>query len=467
MSLSGESAAKYYVCHVVLNSITLRASTWTLHSFNLIITNAIIPETKFILTSNNQDGYQYSVEILASRFGQIKTLGSFQINISNCVINGTKRPTSTLIDILNSSVNINHFIFFNQIKYDAGPAIINGVNSHINLANVNIFQNYAVDGLIWASTNSKMHINNSTFDSNGMFLWTSGVLILKQNSVLFLSKCTCQNNGAIYGPCIHASDNVSIIAKTSIFYYNHAIRGGAIYLNNNYQTDGIYIKETIIDNKNNKTGINVNNPGQNNLNRGHKGTLIFMECKFYLHTASKGGVFYIEGSSLDIFMNQCLFRSNRGCKVGGSIFLQGGYPLAIRLYLEGCNFRDGTSMKASTIFVRQAQVDIHNCTIYNCFYSIMSVANNSILNISYMFIENSVAIFGYIDIQDSVVLSMVDSNMTSHFAATYPNGFFIYARNNCSVVVSNSVFGDGSHNWVMRNIFGHSLFLPRSNKLHI
>ena len=43
--------------------------------------------------------------------------------------------------------------------------------------------------------------------------------------------------------------------------------------------------------------------------------------------------------------------------------------------------------------------------------------------------------------------------MTSMYFFTSPNGFFVFARNNCSVRISNSIFGDGNHNQIMTNAF--------------
>ena len=89
--------------------------------------------------------------------------------------------------MVNCNVNIENSIFSNQIKYNKGPAIINVVRSHIDIVNVNISQNYALDGLLMISNNSILTVQNSMFSHNGLFLLTSSVLILKYSSVLFLS----------------------------------------------------------------------------------------------------------------------------------------------------------------------------------------------------------------------------------------------------------------------------------------
>ena len=82
----------------------------------------------------------------------------------------------------------------------------------------------------------------------------------------------------------------------------------------------------------------------------------------------------------------------------------------------------------------------------------IAATDYSILNISQLLvIENSWVMLAYIDIQNSVTLIIIDSRMTSTVA---PNGFFIYAQNNCSIYISKSLFGDGNSNWAMTNIFG-------------
>ena len=164
------------ICNITLNEVTLDDSIWELHGLNLKIINAIVPKTKFLLYSNNKEDFIHSVNILSSSFGQLKVLMGFNINISNCYIDGNTRLSSTLIDIVDCNLSITNFIFFNQMKHDKGPAIINAMACHIDIMNVNILQNYALDGLIWVSNSSVLQIKNSMFSDNGLFIWTSSIL---------------------------------------------------------------------------------------------------------------------------------------------------------------------------------------------------------------------------------------------------------------------------------------------------
>ena len=294
--------------------------------------------------SDENNANIYSVNILSSSFGQLQTSGRFHITIANCYLDGNTRVSSTLVDIVDCTLNIENFIFFNQRKYDKGPAIINAANSYVSMVNVNIYKNYALNGLIWTSNSSKLHIKKSNFNGNGMFLWTSSVLILKHNSILFLSKCKCQNNPALYGPCVHASDDITIIAKKSTFYYNNALRGGAVYWKNNMK--GSDINET---NSHHKIDVNREDFRERNLRR-YKAKLVFQECVFYQHIAFTGGVLFMEGSSVEVYVIQCFFIGNKGCKVGGSIFLQGDYSLTTKMYIEKSCFLGDSVL--SNIFIR-------------------------------------------------------------------------------------------------------------------
>ena len=216
-------------CNIALNGVFLNRSVWKLYGFNFLITNSSVAKTKFILCPNGHIRKTYSINIIASIFGQIQASKGFNINILNCSMDGNKRLTSTLIDILNCKLSIRNFTFFIHKKYDKGPAIINAVESHIYMVNVNILQNYVLDGLILASNKSVLHVANSTFESNGMLLLTSAVFVVKINNLLLLSNCTCKYNRAFSGPCIYASGTNTITAKNSTFYFNRGIKGGAIY----------------------------------------------------------------------------------------------------------------------------------------------------------------------------------------------------------------------------------------------
>ena len=109
-------------------------------------------------------------------------------------------------------------------------------------------------------------------------------------------------------------------------------------------------------------------------------------------------------------------------------------------------------MGAAILSISQAHVNIHICTINYSAHGLMSFADYSIVNITHLSVQGSPPVLGYIDIQNSVMLYITNSQMTS-FIWILPNGFFVFARNNCSVYISNSIFGDGSHSWIITNVF--------------
>ena len=380
------------ICNITLNEVTLDDSIWELHGLNLKIINAIVPKTKFLLYSNNKEDFIHSVNILSSSFGQLKVLMGFNINISNCYIDGNTRLSSTLIDIVDCNLSITNFIFFNQMKHDKGPAIINAMACHIDMMNVNILQNYALDGLIWVSNSSVLQIKNSMFSDNGLFIWTSSILILSHNSVLFLSNCKCENNGAVHGTCIYASGSVKIIAQKSIFNGNHAIRGGAVYWKSKA------IKDTASEISRCKFESHLENSRERHIMQEYKTELIFEECIFTGHLALKGGIFYVDGSSVVVSMNNCITKSNGGL-MDTTILVQGQHPLSAKLNVNGCLFTDDLSWGAGILSIRRAEVNIHTSTISDSAFSLISVVDYSIVNITRLSIKQSPTPFGYIDIQ--------------------------------------------------------------------
>ena len=290
-------------CNVTLNGITLNDSTWTLYGFNLRIIDAIVTKTSFILLPGIKNHSVHLVKISNSSFGQIKASKGFIINISNCNFNSNTRLTLTLIDVVHCNVSIKNSIFFNQIKYNKGPAIINAVTSHIDIVSVNISQNYALDGLLRISNSSILNVKNSTFSHNGLFILTSSVLILKYNSVLFLSHCKCDNNKAIFGPCVLASSTVTIIAKHSTFNGNHAVIGGVIYWKNDinrkdhFQGKEFAKYEAVV-------GITITK--RINFDQDYKSNFLFNSCTFAEDLTFEDSVLHLDGSPVDVFSEQLL-----------------------------------------------------------------------------------------------------------------------------------------------------------------
>ena len=422
-----------------------------MYGFNLRIIDAIITKSSFVLISGGKDHSVHLVNILNSSFGQIKASRGFNINISNCNINGNTRLTSTLINVVHCNVSIENSIFSNQIKYNKGPAIVNAVTSHIDIVNVNVSQNYALDGLLWISNNSILKIKNSMFNQNGLILLTSSVFILKYSSVLFLSNCKCDNNGAIFGSCVLASGSVTIIATYSKFSGNHAVIGGALYWNNKIVRRELFKrKEFVIY----KGGANINIPQKMNIVQAYKSIFMFESCVFTAHITFEESVLHLHGSPMDIFVNNCYIGDNIGFLDRGSIFIQGQGPSATKVYIQGCFFHNNTP---AILFTTRAHVDIHNCTVSDSGIDLMSITDYSIVNMTHLSVRGFPPTFGYIDIQNSVMLSIANSQMTSFFVPI-PNGFFVFARNNCSVYISNSTFGNGSPNLIMTNVFAISNF---------
>ena len=184
---------------------------------------------------------------------------------------------------------------------------------------------------------------------------------------------------------------------------------------------------------------------------------MFEECIFSGHTTARGGVFYVDGSPVVVSINNCIIKSNGGV-LDTTFLVQGQHPSSSKLNVKGSFFIGDMSWGSGVFSIKQAHVDIHNSTISVSGFGLISVADYSIVNITHLSINQSPAWFGYIDIQNNVKLFVADSWINSSYFFVVPNGFFIYARNNCSIVVKNSQFGDGNRNGVITNVFGLLIF---------
>ena len=158
---------------------------------------------------------------------------------------------------------------------------------------------------------------------------------------------------------------------------------------------------------------------------------------------------------MEILIIECFFIDNEAHIFGGSIFVQGEYPLSTKLRIKESNFTDALGPLFGTmLFIRTAQADIQACTIDNIFANIIYATDRAILKISHMSVRSG-ALVCYIEIHNSVTLELIESNMTNTFSLSL-NGFFICASNRCSVNVSNCLFGDGNQPWMLTNVFSLS-----------
>ena len=345
--------------------------------------------------------------------------------MNNCSANGNTRLALTLIEIVDCNLNISNSKFLNQIKYFKGPAIINAVRSQIYIKNTNISQNCALDGLIWTSNNSVLYIQNSMFSSNGLFLLTSGVLILKHNSALFLSNSTCSKNRAVFGPCVLAYNNVTIVAKYSMFYTNHAVIGGAIYWKNSVYLGQKDIKHMKSEHLKGRCDKNVKHHEKNDQLQENKPKIAFDKCIFVNNIVFKGAVLHVKGPSVEVLMKDCFLHSNLGFREG-AIIIQGQHPSSTKLHIEECNFH-GFSFADAILFISRTQIDIHNCNILDSAFALMSIADYSVVNITHFTVKLSTTFASYISIQNFVTFYMADSQMISHYFSIFPNAFFLYA----------------------------------------
>ena len=204
--------------------------------------------------------------------------------------------------------------------------------------------------------------------------------------------------------------------------------------------------------------VNIKIAKRINFVQEYKSKFSFDLCAFSEHTSLSDSVLHLNGSPVDIFMKNCNIGGYAGFSYRGSIFIQGQHPSVTKVYIQGCLFYNNFAWGAAILSISRTHVDIHNCTIRYSGHGLMSISDYSIVNITYLSIQHSPPIFEYIDIRNSVTLNIANSQMTSLYFFIFSNGFFVFARNNCSIRISNSIFGDGNHSLVMTNVFAFSNF---------
>ena len=185
--------------YVEFSNVILNKSNWIMNGLNLITNNAALVETKISLSSGAGPQKVKFVDISNSTWGQLKVSGAFHVSILDCTIDGTTILDNSLLEVMDCSLNIANSIFQNLTKKNSGPAIVNAINSQIQLHEITCSNNYPLNGLIQIMNGSYLSIDGSVFEDNGNNILSSAVVTVKFNSSVDFSNCVFNGNVALYG----------------------------------------------------------------------------------------------------------------------------------------------------------------------------------------------------------------------------------------------------------------------------
>ena len=177
---------------VEFNNIDLEGSNWTINGFDVVIKDANLSESHIHVTKPLQQKHQKMVNISNSTFLHVNISTGYQIEISQCVINGTSKMKTALIDIMNCDLTMVNCTFFNIIATKSGPAILKAVDSQIKMSGIGCYENDASNGLIRIQNNSQLYLEGSVFENNAndLLFFSSAILSVKNNATIHISHCT-------------------------------------------------------------------------------------------------------------------------------------------------------------------------------------------------------------------------------------------------------------------------------------
>ena len=289
-------------------SVSLSNTIWTIHGLNLLINNSNLEKVKFLIS--HQPICQIcrrEIKIVNSTFGPLNIRSGYNIHVSDCTIDGaTVTPNSTLLDVVGGTLSVSNSSF----QHLGGgvievPLLLKAVGCRIHMMGVNCPNNEAPGGLIQIQNGSELFVQNSTFENNGDGSYQTLVIVMKINSSLCITSSVFSGNSGLNGSCLWLDHNVSVTINQSIFVNNTAAYGGVIY--QNYEPE-------------NASGLN-NSDKENNADRTQSAfsgeedrqqSLSIHDSYFGNNKAHRGGVVYLYGAFIDLFVKKCNFTKNCG-----------------------------------------------------------------------------------------------------------------------------------------------------------
>ena len=340
------------------NNVTLFKTTWSINDMSLTLKFANLRNAKLFLRRSDNSVISNHCNVVSSTFGHLNVLSAFNILVSDSDLTGTTSFKDTLIDIIDSEVDIVNSTF-EGCRVTSYSAVLEAKSSKINIKNSVFRENSGRNGVIEISRGSNLNINNTTFKNNGFLFSAVSTILVKTNSSAKVSNCKFTNNIAVYGGVLSSFPNTSVMVEKSTFIHNTGQRGGAINCHNQQNLTATKNKLPPLIVKVSKVGqyFSANelkeaetlekNIMNSFLKQLQDDTKCIVEGSNFINNwaAESGGAIYVQGRSIDIL--DCTFTNTTG-GFGGVIM---GYEKSI-INIEGTQFINNAGMLGNVINIR-------------------------------------------------------------------------------------------------------------------
>ena len=207
-------------------------------------------------------------------------------------------PADTVIEISNSDSTIKDCVFMlNSVK--TGVLKVTET-SFVKVAKCLFIKNDGRYGAAsWVSRGSKLHVENSTFQSNTAM---SGGFLNIVGSNVEVQHCSFSNNTAkAYGGAIAGSQTSTIFINDSVFTNHHSYMGGVLYINDSTLTT----QDSIFESSTAHLGGAIYKFSLGNVAIDH--------CSFSMNTADYGGtIYFLESYNLRLSNTICKYHPEIG-----------------------------------------------------------------------------------------------------------------------------------------------------------
>ena len=249
--------------------------------------------------------------ISKSIFGQLNVNGIFSVDVSESNLDGSDGFGKALMNIKRCSLNI---IDSNISNYSTnfGPAVLRSTESHVKISNTKFRQNIDKNGLIEILNNSRLELEHSLFENNGIGsgynISHASLISINVNSLASVENCTFVENKGRNGACMQCDESSKLLVRDSSFVNNTGSLGGAIYCGVTDMTKGY--KDYCCYGNNTKM-FKPNGDGK------CRSGCDFKNCTFRNNIAYEGKSLYVRSSSINIY--NCSFEQTIP-KYGGLVY---------------------------------------------------------------------------------------------------------------------------------------------------
>ena len=301
--------------------------------------------------------------------------------VHNCTFYSSK--ISCLIFNKNFSLYVSATQFLNNSDTITTPRKHGGALSVSNvilfLHSCKFIGNTAVLGGAVYVDHSKVQVNDTTFENNSAIVSGGGIYLLESratiNNTFFANNCAMDSGGALYfdttmDSSSYANDVTLFVLNTAFTFNEAGLNGGALYCGSNASTTSAAIGGPVTLVHVNSESNSATNGGFAYLSKCHIKVHNNAVSRFADNRASKGGVFFADGSVLDFGsesqrISDLYMSNNIAESKGGAMYLNISFiPLRmnshflIRFSHNRVNSEDG---KGGAIFSDDSYCQFSQC----------------------------------------------------------------------------------------------------------